>query len=113
MITNIASKRVLVRSSRIIRSVFLKALGLMFSRPINDFGLVFSFSSQAIRPLHMFFVFYPIDVLFLDSQKRIVEIKTDFRPFTAYSPACKSQYILELPKGKAKGCRLGDKIRFQ
>jgi hypothetical protein len=61
----------------------------------------------------MFFVFYPIDVLFLDRENRIVEIKRHFLPFTIYAPKKKSMTIIELPDGKAAFCCINDKIQIR
>ena len=63
----------------------------------------------------MFFVFYPIDVLFLDKNKKIVEIKENFKPFTLHNPKNKAQYIIELPKGTIKQTKtgIGDTISFK
>jgi len=62
----------------------------------------------------MFFVFYPIDVLFLDKNKIVVEMKENFAPFSFYNPKNKSKYIIELPKNTIKETKtkLGDKIEF-
>ena len=65
----------------------------MFSKRKN---LIFVFDKEEIVPLHMFFVFFPIDVLFLDKNKRIVEIKKDFKPFTYYRPKNKAMYVVEI-----------------
>ena len=112
MIWNKTQNRKIVNNSRQTSSVLLKAKGLMFSRPLRDSGLVFCFSGEALRPIHMLFVFFPIDVLFLDRNKRVVEIKHNLRPFLMCFPRKKSQYIIELPKGSADGCCIGDMIRF-
>ena len=92
-------------------NVFQSGIGLMFSRK-KDRALVFSFGKEKIAALHMFFVFYPIDVLFLDRDKIIVEIKHNFRPFTSYIPNKKAKYVIEMPKGKADKLRIGNKIDF-
>lgn len=47
----------------------------------------------------MFFVFYLIDVVYLNSDKEIVELKPYFRPFSVYFPKNKARYVLELPAG--------------
>ena len=62
----------------------------------------------------MFFVFYPIDVLFLDKTKIIVDIKEHFRPFTFYKSRKKAMYAVELPHGIIKQTKTetGDKIKF-
>lgn len=84
----------------------------MFSSPKT---LVFEFSKEKIAPLHMFFVFFTIDVIFLDKNKKIVEIKENFRPFTFYNPKNKAKYVLELEKGiiKRTSSKIGDTIHLQ
>ena len=62
----------------------------------------------------MFFVFYPIDVLFLDKNKIVVDIKENFKPFTFYTSKSKSVYVIELPKNSVSESktRISDKIKF-
>ena len=76
--------------------------------------LIFVFDKEKIVLLHMLFVFYPIDVLFLDRNKVVVEIKERFIPFAFYTPKRKAQYIIEIPVKTIKKTktRLGDKINF-
>jgi len=76
--------------------------------------LIFIFGKEKIIPLHMLFVFFPIDVLFLDKNKKVVEIKENLRPFSFYTPKNKAKYIIELPFNTIKnsGTRAGDKIGF-
>jgi uncharacterized membrane protein (UPF0127 family) len=77
---------------------FSRLRGLMFTRRA-DRALVLRFAGEKYVSLHMFFVFYPVDVVYLDSEKRIVELKPGFRPFSLYFPGHKARYILELPAG--------------
>lgn len=44
----------------------------------------------------MFFVFYPIDVLLLNRNKEIVEIKRNLKPFTFWNSKTKGKYVVEL-----------------
>ena len=62
----------------------------------------------------MFFVFYPIDVLFLDKYKKVVEVKENFRPFEFYTPKNKALYTIELPQNTIKKTKtgIGNKINF-
>ncbi len=92
---------------KICRSAWNKARGLMFSRKKN---LVFVFDDEERRSLHMFFVFFPIDVLFLDKNKRVVEIKKNFMPFTFYKSKEKAQYIIELTE--LNNYKIKEKIKF-
>lgn len=114
MIKNLTQKTVIAQKEKIITSIFGKAIGLMFSPKIEDFGLIFSFSSQKKVDLHMFFVFFAIDVIYLDGEKNVLEIKENFRPFTFYSPEHTSFYVIELVHGavKASKTQVGDKISF-
>jgi uncharacterized membrane protein (UPF0127 family) len=79
-----------------------------------DYGLVFIFSNEKRfeRTLTMMFVFYPIDVLFLDSKKQVVDKKECFMPFTNYTPRKAAQYVIELPKGAARQTKIGDVISW-
>ncbi len=85
--------------------------GLMFSKKQN---LLFVFDDERIRSFHMFFVFFPIDLIFLDSKKRIVEIKENFMPFTFYTPKKAFRYAIEVGVGVVKKRQLsfGTKLFF-
>ena len=110
MIRNLTRKTILAKSHTVCSSPFSKALGLMFSHKPR--ALVFPFSATARISLHMFFVFFPIDLVFLDSKEIVVEIKENFKPFTFYTSAEQASYVIELPAGTAGKSltRLGDKI---
>ena len=84
----------------------------MFSRKIKDTGLIFFFDLDEKVPLHMFFVFYPIDVLFLNLNHEVVDKKESFKPFTFYTTKEKCRYIIELPDKSTEETKLGDKIFF-
>lgn len=66
-------------------------------------------------PLHMLFVFYPIDVLYLNKKKEVVELKENFRPFTFYFPKKKAQFVLELKAGALQKTKTAvtDSLAFQ
>ena len=62
----------------------------------------------------MFFVFYPIDVLFLDKNKIVADKKENFKPFAFYKSKKKAMYAIELPNETIKKTKteIGDKIEF-
>ncbi len=111
-IVNGTKKTVLSEKASCCASLWRKASGLLFS-PQKD--LVFIEQKEKIIPLHMFFVFYPIDLVFLDAGKKVVEIKENFLPFTFYTPKKKAQYVLELRQGtiRASGTAVTDSLLFQ
>ncbi len=92
---------------KICNSLWSKARGLMFSSKKN---LVFVFDKEKRISLHMLFVFFPIDVLFLDKNKKIVEIKKNFRPFNFYTSKEKAKYVIELVEDS--NYKIGEKIKF-
>lgn len=92
---------------------FQKMLGLMFKTKVKK-PLLFIFKKEDIVSLHMLFVFTPIDVIFMNKNKIIVELKQHFLPFTFYVPKHDSQYILETKPGTIKGFNIevGQKVSF-
>ena len=109
------NNKVITKETKICASVASKALGLMFSRRIKDKALVFVNAQEEFVPLHMLFVFQTIDILFLDSNKRIVELKRDFKPFTMYIPTKKAKFVIELPQDtvRKKKIKAGDMCKFR
>jgi uncharacterized protein len=75
---------VIAGKKKLLSSLFSKAKGLMFtsSSAVRDKAMVLVFKKEKTVSLHMFFVFYPIDVIFLDQTKKVIEIKMNFKPFT-------------------------------
>jgi len=90
---------------------FRKFFGLMFSKQKN---ILFEADYEGVlfSAIHMLFVFFPIDVIWLDKNKKIVDIKTAY-PFQIISmPKKPAKYILELQKGMGKLFRVGNKLKF-
>ena len=104
--------KVLAKKIKLCKNPFSKAWGLMFSK--KNKSLIFIFDKEKIISLHMLFVFYPIDVLFLDKNKKVVEVKESFKPFRFYIPKNKAKYVVELPYGIIKKTKteIGDTISF-
>ena len=107
------TKRKILANAKLCNDAFSKFVGLMLSTDKNK-SLAFKFSKERIISLHMFFVFYPIDVLFLDKNKIVVDKKENFKPFRFYKSKKKAMYAIELPNGTIKktGTEIGDKIIF-
>ena len=92
-------------SPRICKSIISQARGLMFRRKQN---LVMILNKEKKISLHMFFVFFPIDVLILDKNKRIIEIKRNFKPGKIWNSKKKGKYVVEL--AYPQEYKLGEKI---
>ena len=111
MIQNKSNNEILAKEHKLCNNLFSQAKGLMFSKQKS---LVFEFSNEKIVSLHMFFVFYSIDVVFLDENLKVVEIKENFKPFSFYIPKNKAKYVLELNSGSVASTKtkLGDVIQY-
>jgi len=112
MIRNQTKKFILIKKAKLCTSIPSKAFGFMFRLKKPEEALVFIFSSERRADLHMLFVFFPIDVLFLDKNKKVVDIKKDFKPFTYYAPKAQAMYVVELPAGLLGKTKIGDIIGF-
>ncbi|SNZ12695.1 hypothetical protein SAMN06269185_1875 [Natronoarchaeum philippinense] len=84
--------------------------GLMFRRSIpDDYALVFEFDGVTARSVHMLFVPFPIDVLWLiDGEVQRV------RTLSAWTGTAKesADTFVELPAGAADGVAVGDTVEF-
>lgn len=107
-----ANKKKVVNKVKEYKNVWQQAWGLMFSRRIKNECLIFVFKKPRIVSLHMAFVFFAIDVLYLNAKKEVVEIKRNFKPFTAFVPVEKAKYVIELPNNSTKKVKLKDKISW-
>ena len=76
------------------KSLLSKIMGLMFRWP--KYGAIFINKKPAKYDLHTFFVFYPIDILFLDENHKIIKIYKNIKPFKFYIQGVKCKYIIEL-----------------
>ena len=112
IIKNQTRKFTIIDNAKLCRGMFCKAFGFMFRFKKPDHALVFIFNKAVRADLHMLFVFFPIDVLFLGKGKRVVDIKKNFKPFTYYAPKAKAMYIVELPVEMLGKTAVGDKIIF-
>jgi uncharacterized membrane protein (UPF0127 family) len=117
MITNLTTGKTI--ATRVIRcDTFRKrARGLMFRRPqaIGD-GQAFLFldarESVAGSAIHMLFVFFPVAVIWLDGERRVVD-KTLARPFRPYyAPSVPARYFVEGDPAMLEQVHLGDQLEL-
>jgi uncharacterized membrane protein (UPF0127 family) len=79
-----------------------------------NYVLIFHFkqTSKSLNSIHMFFVFFPIMAVFLDSEKRVVDKKI-LKPFCPlYVPKKDCKYLIEMPTKYNNKIKLGDKISW-
>lgn len=100
---------------------FRKAKGLMLRRSLPpDKGMLFVFNREAHHAIWMLGMRFPIDIVWIDGKKSIVDIVENARPCfcllfcKVYMPKKKAKYVLEINAGFVGKNRIniGDKLRF-
>ncbi len=116
MLFNKTKKKQIIANVRIAAAPWERMRGLMFEDAKKfNYALVFELpqESKLHAAIHMLFVFFPIDVVWLDSGKKVVDIVKGIQPFTPnYTPKKPAKYFVELPAGKSLGIALGDVLQW-
>jgi hypothetical protein len=107
------------RGSRLCRvevanSFMRRALGLMLRRPERNIGLLIEFSSIfSSRTIHSFFMRFPLELIFIDDEMRVTEIK-NLNPWGFCTPDKACRWVLEIQKGKLSPGEVepGDRLEF-
>jgi uncharacterized membrane protein (UPF0127 family) len=87
----------------------------MFRRTLDpDEAFVFVHKRESIAEttIHMFFVFFPIAVLWLDAENRVVDAieAKPFRPY--YAPKQAAQIFVEGVPALLSRAKIGDRLAF-
>ena len=95
-------------------SYFLHLKGLMFSKKLRkNGGVLFKFGKERRIDIHMLFVFFPIDVVWMDLEGRIVKIKRNVKPFAPFVSGERASYLLEVNAGETKNIKVGDRLTIK
>ena len=92
--------------------------GLMYRQTMApDHGMIFIFPDVEIRRFWMKNTYIPLDIIFLDAQKRIINISenaTPLREDIIYGSKSPSMYVLEVNAGLSNhlGLTAGDQAKF-
>ena len=95
-------------------------LGLMLSGR-KDVVLAARQDGVSESTIHMLFMLYPIDVVWVNSKMVVVDVKKNvpafnpFKPSTwkVHKPCSPARYVVELAVGQAGQTQKGDKINFK
>jgi len=98
----------IISENVIIADTFFKRLkGLMFTKelPWKDSMLL-----KPCNEIHMFFMNYSLDVLYLDKDLKVVHMNEDLKPGKIGKRVKDSISVVELPEGRIKetGIKVGD-----
>lgn len=95
-----------------------RTMGLQYRKDLAaDRGMIFLFPSEAPQSFWMKNTPIPLDMIFINREKRIVGIVEQTVPFSldSRSVGVPSQFVLEINGGLVKqhGLQAGDSVRFQ
>ena len=88
----------------------------MFSKPLKKGNAIVLVSpKQGIleTTIHMLFVFFPLDIIWLDKNKKVVDIHKNVKPFTFAAPKKPAKYIIELPCGISSNIKINDEVSMR
>ena len=110
------NNHVLLNKVRWCESFGCKFLGLMLRRALpEDEGLLLvgTHASRSAAAIHMLFMLFPITVIWLDNEFRVVD-KVFARPWRlAYIPAQPARYTLEAHPDLLDKIEVGDLLNFE
>jgi uncharacterized membrane protein (UPF0127 family) len=107
---NQANGAVVAPNVSVADSVWPRFKGLMLRGPLAE-G-----EALLIRPcnsVHMFFMRFALDIVFLDKEGTVVRVVSDLKPWRVALGGKGAHDALELPSGAASGVSVGDKLSFE
>jgi uncharacterized membrane protein (UPF0127 family) len=95
-----------------------RTMGLQYRKDLgSDRGMIFLFPSEAPQSFWMKNTPIPLDMIFINRERRIVGIVEQTTPYSldSRSVGAPSQFVLEINGGLAKrhGIQTGDSVHFQ
>ncbi len=90
-------------------------LGLMFRSHIpDDYAMIFILKKPSSIGIHMLFVSFPIDVIFLDGKKRISGLE-HLKPWIGHKTVKNVKYVIETNPGAIEryGLSIGGQMEFE
>ena len=111
-VTNETRGAVLAESCGVARSYWARLRGLLFRPPLVDGeGLLIA----PCNSVHTFMMGFPIDVLFVDKERRVVHLIPSMPPQRASRIVRKARDVIELPAGISArtGTAVGDLLSLE
>jgi len=96
------------------KNIFSQMLGLMLHKSIPwDFALIFVLKRPCTVRIHMLFMLFTIDVIFLDENKKILGTAI-LKPWTGHKRMKGVKYIIEMTRGTVERFNLipGEQLTF-
>jgi len=90
-------------------------------KKLSGFGLVFRRKQKlpvllkrvGRGSITTWFVFHRIDLVFLDVNGVVVDIRWNLKPFSTYKPPRNYSFVLEFPAGEAQNVVMGSRLELE
>jgi uncharacterized membrane protein (UPF0127 family) len=114
-IKNVTTGEVIATKITWCTTFLTRGLGLMFHPPLREdeaYIFVEGRESRSLTTIHMLFVFFPLGIIWLNADRRVVDkvLARPFRPY--YAPSSPAQYYLECPPHVLERVQIGDQLEF-
>lgn len=111
-VENISKQTIVVENLRIANTFFTRFIGLM-GKSYFEKG-----DGLWIKPcnsVHMFFMKFPLDVIFLDRDNKIIHMEEELQPWKISKLVYGGKSVLEIPSKtiKLSQCELNDRLLFR
>ncbi|MBS3815758.1 MAG: DUF192 domain-containing protein, partial [Hadesarchaea archaeon] len=79
-----------------------------------DKALVFILSEPKRYSIHTFFMFFPIDLIYLNEDFEVIEIKKGLSPWSTYKSSEKASFLIEFSSGRVNevDVNMGDELKL-
>ncbi len=110
-VENLSKRKLLAQRTQVARTFATRLRGLLFRSPLAPGeGLLIC----PCNSVHTFLMGYPIDVVFINREKRVVHLIKEMQPQRISRLVRKAHSVLELPAGAVaeSGTEVGDLLCF-
>ena len=117
--TNVKIGNIVIKAE--IADTHLKRIiGLMSKKSLpEDQGMLFVFNQDGFHSIWMMNMSFPIDIIWIDNEKKVVDVVKNARPCrlscTTYKPKEKARYVLEVNANftEKNGIKIGAELDFK
>lgn len=111
-IINKTKQTIIAQEAEMADTFFSRMKGLLGRK---QFTLEQALVITRCQSVHMFFMHFPIDVVFVNQRQCVVGIVQNLKPFQLSPIFWGADYVIELPLGSVAGSKIskGDQIEWQ
>lgn len=108
-IKNITKNKIIVDNGYMANTFLTRLKGLLGKREIEDNEGICIYPCKSV---HTFFMQFPIDIVFIDRDNKIIHITENLRHYRISKYVKNAEYVIEIggSKSKKKDIEVGDEI---